>query len=290
MEALIIGLNNYLARRAVSHLADDDVHVSAITRSLALFRQRADDKLAADIFEIDLMRDGYQDKCEGLLPYIDVAFYFTQVSTLNEPISMRFELLALRNFIFVLQKKRCNRIIYIARLVDRRFISSIVDLFKEYKLDYTVVLKSSIIGKGSTVDKILGVLARRNTVVYVPQSANTKFKPIAALDMVGWLKKMIYIPHFIKSVVEVGGEQEFNFKKVYREYRNLAHSPKRFLRIPVPKHFARFVYTAFYGVNPRDFEEFRRALNFEYVVDNSKWGRYMPFEFTPLKETLQLDR
>ncbi|WDF69862.1 hypothetical protein PQ465_05665 [Sphingobacterium oryzagri] len=287
MDILISGLNNYVGRRSVSLMGDDKFNVFAITRNIRLFEKRVFEPVRAKIFEVDLIKGS-----AGLnlpIPTIHAAFYFTQVPTLNDIVNLNLELLCLQNFIHILQERKCNRVIYVARLMDKLCIEPILELLKESRMDYTVVLKNSVLGRDSLIDRVFKNISNRKFIIYSKRYANRYFQPLGAHDFVRWLKNMLDIPAFHYKVLEVGGAQLMSFMAVFDLYKELKLIKVGQEIVNVPRWLVKFMYQHKMEINSSDYAELSRVIQADNRVDNS-WQADMPFEFTPISELLRSDR
>lgn len=287
MDILISGLNNYVGRRSVSLMGDDKWNVFAITRNLRLFEKRLFEPLRAKIFEIDLIKG---DLAANLpIPDIHAAFYFTQVPTLHDVVNLKLELLCLRNFIQLLKIRNCNRVIYVARLMDKLCVDPIIELLKEYRMDYTIVLKNSVLGRDSLIDRVFKNIANRKFIIYSKRYANRYFYPLGVHDLVRWLKRMVDIPAFHYQVLEIGGTQQLSFLAVFDLYKELHLIKPGQQIVNVPRWLTKFMYQHKMDLNSTDYAELSGVIQADNRVENS-WQADMPFEFSSVKEVLQRDR
>lgn len=282
MDILISGLNNYVGRRCTSLMADEDFRLFAITRNKKLFEKRMSDPIRAQIFEVDLLKGDMSNDIG--IPYIDASFYFTQVPALDDIINVRVELLGLRNFIRLIKRLNCNRLVYVARLMDRQCLQPILDLLEEFQVDYTVVLKNIVVGKDCLLYNIYQQMSGRKIVFYSKQYGGGLFQPIGIHDFVRWLKAILHVPNFHCNVVEVGGGEAISTVDLYRIYRKLKMrlNVQRIISLP------NWLFGLLYRRNMNDnteTTEFLHLTQIDGVVDNS-WSAYLPFTFTPLKDIL----
>ncbi len=282
MDILISGLNNYVGRRCTSLMADEDFRLFAITRNRKLFEQRMSDPIHAQIVEVDLLKGDTGDDIE--LPYLDASFYFTQVPTLDDMVNVKVELLYLRNFIRLIKRLNCNRLVYVARLMDRRYLQPILDLLKEFQMDYTVVLKNIVVGKDCLLYDIYQQISVRKTVFYSKQYGGGLLQPIGIHDFIRWLKAILHVPNFHYNVIELGGGESISTVDLYRLYRKLKMKLKVQRIISLPNWLFGLIYRRNMNDNT-EVSEFLRLMQVNGVVDNS-WSNYLPFKFTPLKEIL----
>ncbi|AIM36290.1 hypothetical protein KO02_05945 [Sphingobacterium sp. ML3W] len=289
MEVLITGLNTYLGRRAVSHLNSDEFRVTGLVRNLPLFNKRILEPVTAKLLEIDLFKT-HRTPMNFSIKKLQLGVYFTQVPGLNDALNMQMELISLRNFIQLCQDNGCDRVIYIARLMDSSYIDAIQNLFKEYRVKYTVVLQSSAVGKETILSDIFGKLSKSKYIPYWGLIANLRFRPIPLLDVYRWIRTMPWEQHFIGEVIYLGGEESLSCKQLFLRYMQINHPNSGYQIIAISKWMAKLVYTRFFKIHKENFDEFRRVMRYESEVDNSTWSKTAPFTFTPMNQTMLVDQ
>ena len=285
MDILISGLNNYVGRRCASLMADGDFRLFAITRNRKLFEERMAEPVHAQVFEVDLLKEGVVDG-QGLPP-VNASFYFTQVPALDDIVNVRMELLYLRNFIRLIKYLKCNRLVYVARLTDRRSLRPIIALLKELQVDYTVVLSNIVVGKDCLLYTIYKQVSSRKVVFYSKQFGGGMLQPIGIHDFVRWLKAILHVPNFLCNVVEVGGGDIISAVDLYRLYLTLKikRNVQRIISLP------NWLFGLLYRRNIKEntgAPAFLQPVPVDGVVDNS-WGAYLPFTFMPLKDILMAE-
>ena len=264
-------------------MADERFRVFAITRNFKLFESRLFEPLHAQVFEVDLIRGGIDP--EFFIPNLQAAFYFTQVPTLLDMVNLKLELLSLRNFIHLLKRMNCQRIVYVARLVDRSGIQLILDLLKEMRMDYTVVLKNSVLGKDSLLDRVFKSIAERRFILYAKKYADRSFQPLGIHDFIRWLKAILQVPAFHHRVLEVGGSETISFMELFDFYRSfhLIRSGQQIVH--VPRWLVKFMYSRKLDISTTDYAELTRVIQSDYHVNNT-WQVEMPFTFSSIQDTL----
>lgn len=285
MNILISGLNNYVGRRCISLMADEDFRVFAITRNRKLFQERMSEPVRADVFELDLLKGGEESDIH--ISNLETSFYFTQVPTLDDLVNLRVELLCLRNFIHLIKRMNCNRLIYVARLMDKSCLQPVLDLLKEFQVDYTVVLKNIVVGKDSLLYNIYQRMAANSVLFYAKHYGESLFQPIGIYDFVRWLKAMVPVPAFHYNVLELGGEEVISMIDLYRLYRRLKLKLKARRMIYLPNWLLGLLYKREMD-NNTEAGELLRIMQAGGVVDNS-WKAYLPFTFSSLNDILVAD-
>jgi len=280
-KVLISGLNTYLGRRASCYLQAADFDVTGLVRNLSLFNKIVKEKVTAKLFELDLLRKGEAFDNFQISSDLNFGIYFTQVPSLDNDIQLQLELLGLRNFVELCKRAGNNRVIYVARLMDEHFLEPVRNLLEVLRVQYTIVIKSSVVGKESVLNRIFGKLAKRQTIFYWNWVASLKFRPLPLLDVYRWLREMPWENNFISEVIYLGGNEEITFRGLFYNFlKSTAVAQKR--EIGVNKFFAKFLLSRLNDINKEDIDEFRRVLYYEKNVDNSTWQKVQAFEFTPL--------
>lgn len=282
MNILISGLNNYVGLRCASLMADEKFRVFAITRNRELFLERMFEPLHAQVFEMDLLKDNLERNIH--ISNLEATFYFTQVPTLDDLVNLQVELLSLRNFIRLIKDMNCARLVYVARLMDKRCLEPILDLLKECQIDYTVVLKNLVVGKGSLLFNIYQRLSNHNMLYYSKQYGNALFQPIGVYDFVRWLKAILNVPSFHYNVLEIGGEVPMSVSDLYRLYRKLKGKITTQRMICLPHWLLGRIYKRKMN-DDTEIAEFLRTIKVDRMVNNT-WRTYLPFTFSTTKEML----
>lgn len=286
-KVLISGLNTYLGRRASCYLQAKDFDVIGLVRNLTIFNKIVKEKVTAKLCELDLLRKG--EAYESFkISDLNFGIYFTQVPSLNNEIQLQLELLGLRNFVEICKRSGNNRVIYVARLMDEHFLEPVRNLLEMLRVQYTIVIKSSVVGKESVLNRIFGKLAKRQTVFYWNWVASLKFRPLPLLDVYRWLREMPWENNFISEIIYLGGNEEMTFRGLFYHFLTCTSETQK-REIGVNKFFAKILLTRFNDINKEDMDEFRRVLYYEKNVDNSTWQKVQPFEFTPLRAYVCMD-
>ncbi|UIR56754.1 hypothetical protein LZQ00_02800 [Sphingobacterium sp. SRCM116780] len=289
MEVLITGLNTYLGRRAVSHLNSNEFKVTGLVRNLNLFNMRLKEPITASLFEMDLLKANNQFN-DFSLKNLDLGIYFTQVPQLNDQLNMQIELMSLRSFIQICKQNSCNRIVYIAQLIDSFYINAIQNVFEEFRIKYTIVLKSSAVGKGTILSDIFEKLAKSKFIPYWRFIGNLKFRPIPLLDVYRWIQTMPWNDNFISEVIYLGGEETLDYKQLFSRYMQVYHPDRAYRTFSINKWMVKLAYTRFYNIHKENFDEFRRIMRYESDVDNTTWSKKADFTFTAMNQSLLIDQ
>lgn len=286
MKVLISGLNSYIGRRATSHLQTQDFQVFGIVRDIRLFRSRCSEPITATLDSVDLLLGGME--CHSYRQdNLDFGIFFVQSPDFGDPLSLSVELTRLKNFVGILKRNLCARILFVARLIDKRYIQYVEDVLSEMDMHYTVILKNIAIGKDSLADRYFRHLLTRKMLFYDRDMAQVEFKPIYSLDVLRWIRTVDWQRLFVNQVVELGGIREMSLRELFYLYRQVYNVQNK--GIPLPHKLYNLFNVNSKILHREDVAELRRVLHYEYPVDNSAWARLVPFSFTPIEEVILSD-
>ena len=287
MNVLISGVKNYIAEQSLSLMAEEGVRVFALSSSVSLFKKTFSGELNAQVFYGDLIRNDFDESI--YMPILDVGYYFIQASILTDVVNVRLELLCLRNFITYLKRFNCKRLIYISTLADKSYIEPFVSLFLEMSVDYTVVLTSNVIGKGSAIERLYSHLSLRKIILQTNVCVSGEMQPVAITDLVSWLKKMLLVPKFYNNILEVGGREYISFTDFFLLYKQAKSISRKSFVFSAPQWLVTYFYRFVLG------DDFVRKCFMGSVLclgykANDEWMRHMDFKFMSLAEALSTDQ
>lgn len=284
---LISGLNSYLGRRAASNLASEDCQVYGLIRDAKLFELTGFEPVTATLLPVDLLRKEHS-YTDCAVANLDVGICFAPASSLEDQVSLQVELTRLKNFITLLRTNRCNRVVYFARLVDQNYIRYIEQLFTDYEINYTIVISNISLGKHSLADRYFRQLLNEKYVWYDKAMANVEFRPIAALDVLRWIRTIDWQKDFINQILELGGIQKMSVRELFRLYKSINKVSNVGIAVP------HFIYSIFFQsrrkLHQEDHLEIKRMFRYEYPLDNSAWAKRVSFSFTPIEEVILNDQ
>ncbi len=284
---LISGLNSYLGRRAASNLASDDCQVYGLIRDAKLFEATGFEPVTATLLSVDLLRKEHA-YTDCAMANLGVGICFAPSSNLDDQVSLQVELTRLKNFITLLKTNKCNRVVYFARLVDQEYIRYIQQLFIDYQIDYTIVIANIALGKHSLADRYFRQLLTEKYVWYDEAMANVEFRPIAALDVLRWIKTIDWQKDFINQVLELGGIQKMSVRELFRMYKSI--NKVNNVGVAVPHFIHTMLFQRKRKLQQEDHLEIKRMFRYEYPLDNTAWAKHVSFSFTPIEEVILNDQ
>ena len=286
MEVLITGLHSYVGRRAVSHLRSGDFYVNAIVRDVAFFKARSFEPISANLFSLDILKTD-ERYLSFKLDKVDMGIYFVQSPYFGDDLSLQVELTRLRNFLKLLRRNLCNRVLFIARLMDKSYITYVKHLFEQHDVKYTIVLKNIALGKACLADRYFRKLLQGKYVWYDAAMAGIEFKPVFVLDLFRWIRSIDWTTDFVNQILEFGGVQTMSIQELFRMYKKL-HNVEN-TGFPIPHRLYSFLFRKNKFLHKDDLMEIERMFAYEYPVDNSAWAKSVPFSFTPIEDVILHD-
>lgn len=286
MVVLICGLNSYLGRRAASNLNNEDFKVHGLVRDIDLFNAVTFEPVTSELYHLDLLKyKRTQPKFK--VPSFDLGIYFTESPFLGDKLGLQMELTRLKNFVSLLKSNHTNRILFVARIIDKDYIQFVQNLLEEYKTKFTVILCNIALGKESLADRYFRKLLTEKVVLYDKGLADVEFRPIGALDIYRWLRSIDWSSLFHNEIIELGGIQSMSVQKLYRLYRELNKVENK--GVLVPKFLHNIMLRSSKLLHRDDVLEIKRMLRYEYPLDNTYWAKKVAFSFTPIEKVILQD-
>lgn len=284
METLVSGLNSYLGSACMSFMPDNVNHVHGLVRDEQLFRKKITLPVTATISSMDLIRMGVNFET-FTIPNLDLAIYFTQIPDLDDEIAIQYELLSLRNFIHLSQRNNCNRILYVGRLYDKRNATEIENLFHDFGVSFTILLKDIAIGKGTSFDRFMSKILQHKYVYLFRPKADIRFSPVLLKDVFEWIKMINWKTDFINQYVEFGGPEVMDFTTVFYKYAKKRFPDLKYKIISIKnKKIAQWCNRYLYGINYDIYTDYISQSSLPHHPDNSIWQNKIDFKFTAIDE------
>ncbi|MFD2555667.1 Rossmann-fold NAD(P)-binding domain-containing protein [Sphingobacterium tabacisoli] len=283
---LLCGLNSYLGRAGLTYLPGEGYRIHGIARDLNLLKGRMGTSIDATLHSVDLIkkeRSFYGFNVEG----IELSIYFAQIPNQRDELGVQYELLSLRNFIFLSQRNGCNRIVYVSRTSDRTYLEAVESLFVELGVMYTVFLKDLAIGLGSSFDLFMEEALKNRYVYLYSGLANKKFRPIILSDVFSFIKKVNWKDSFVNQRVEFGGERMMAISDLIQWYINNRGETAKIKIFSIPsKSVSIWLNKLLYGIDSELYDDYLMGIMGGGVSDNSIWQQQVDFKPLPIKESL----
>lgn len=286
MNLLLCGLNSYLGRAALSFLPDAEHRVFGLVRDIDLLKRKVGADLNTTVFSVDLIKKGkaFDDlRIQGL----DLSIYFAQISNQKDNLGVQYELLSLRNFIFLSKRNGCNRIVYVARARDNGYLKAVEDLFVESEVAYTILLKDLAVGVGSSFERLMDEMLKNRLIYLYSKLGNVKFKPILLSDLFSFIKKVNWQDTFICQWIEFGGERIMDMNELVRCYITRRGVQMDYKVFAVPsKMLVIWFNKLLYGIDSQSHYDYLLGIIGGQVTDNTLWQRQVDFATVPIERGL----
>ena len=284
MNLLLCGLNSYLGRSALSCLPDDEHRVFGLIRDVDLLKRNLDNNVNATIFSIDLIRKGktFDDfHTEGL----DLSIYFSQIPNQRDQLGVQYELLSLRNFIFLSQRDGCNRIVYVGGTHDQTYLGAVEALFEEMEVEYTILLKGLAVGKGSSFDRFMDEVLKNRLIYLYARLGRIKFKPIILSDFFSFIKQVNWQNNFINQCIEFGGERLMSVNELIRWYIKMRGDQMNYKVFAIPsKRLSIWLNKLLYGIDGEVYNDYLLAIMEGQGAGNPPRQREIDFVTLPIEQ------
>lgn len=281
---LLCGLNSYLGRAALLHLPDNEYRVFGVVRDIELLKGKVKEDINASVFSVDLIKKGEAFDCFHVGD-LSLSIYFAQIPDQQDTIGIQYELLSLRNFVFLSQRDGCNRIIYVGRSYDKRYIKAVEELFLELNVDYTILLKDLAIGKGTLLDQFMDKVLKHRLIYLYSSLSTFQFRPILLKDLFSFIKNINWQNSFVRQYVEFGGDRLMDIRELIQLYIKTRGLPADYKLLLIKnKKLATWLNKVLYGIDPEVYKEYIREVSEARVADNTIWQQQFEFAYLPIEE------
>ncbi|WP_205601699.1 hypothetical protein [Sphingobacterium sp. xlx-130] len=286
MNLLLCGLNSYLGRAALSFLPDSAHKVFGIVRDVDLLKRKMSADLNVTIFPVDLIKKG-KSFDDFHIESLDLSIYFAQRKNQKDGLGIQYELLSLRNFIFLSKRAGCNRVVYVARAYDTGCLMAVEDLFQELGVQYTILLKDLAVGSGSSFERLMDEMLKNRLIYLYSELGNIKFKPILLSDLFSFIKKVNWQDSFICQWIEFGGERIMDMNELVQCYITQRGVQMGYRVFSLPsKKLAVWFNKLLYGIDSQLYDDYLLGMIGAQITDNTLWKEQVDFATIPIERGL----
>ncbi len=282
MNLLLCGLNSYLGRAGLAYLPDDKHSVFGIARDVGLLKEKMGAGINATLYSVDLIKKGvaYDSfNIEGL----NLSIYFAQIPNQKDQLGVQYELLSLRNFIFLSRQNGCDRIVYVGRAHDKGYLKAVEALFVELGVVYTILLKDLAIGLGSSFDLFMDELLKTKNIFLYAGLVNKKFKPIILADLFSFIKSVNWQESFINQCLEFGGEQLMSVNELVKWSIKIRGQQDKHQVFSIPsKLLTIWINKLLHGVDRDIYDDYLLGIMGGGESHNSLWQGQVDFKTSPI--------
>ncbi|MFZ4860677.1 hypothetical protein ACL9RF_00660 [Sphingobacterium sp. Mn56C] len=284
MKVLLCGLNFYLGRAALEYFQNSDNTVYGLVRDPTLLKDKMPEAIQTPIFPLDIIRQGFEFDFFKL-PDLDIAFYFTQIPDLSDKIALHYEQLGLRNYINLIQRNGCNRIVYVCKSYAHTYLPLLEDLFVSLNVQYTIVMKDVSIGMGTCMNQYIdSLLAHRTIFLYKPRD-KVYIRPVVLEDFLTWLTKVDWKKKFLNTWIKFSGKKKLEIEELIKLFIQVRGIRKRYTIIPIRNRFlAKKLNQFVYGINSDRFLAYIQEMNGFHDSAAMDWQDIVDFKFSPLSK------
>lgn len=285
MNLLLCGLNSYLGRAGLTYLPGKGYNIYGIARDVDLLKRKIGVTLDATLHSVDLIKKGnafYSFSIEE----VELSIYFSQIPNQRDQLGIQYELLSLRNFIFLSQRNGCNRIVYVGRNYNKIYLKAVEALFVELGVVYTILLKDLAVGLGSSFDLFMEEVLRNKRMYLYSRLGDVKFRPIILSDLFLFIKKVNWKDSFVCQRLEFGGEQVMTINDLIQWYINNRGGADYYKVLSISnKRLSIWLNKMLYGIDSEIYDDYLQGVLGGGEADNSLWQEQVDFKPQPIKES-----
>lgn len=236
MNALISGINSYLGNASLLHLPQENFQVFGIVRDVNFILKKINKPIQAQLFNFDLIN--FSDSSSVVnVPNCHIGIYFSHPTELNDLIVTNYQIMLLRNFIKIMRKNNCNRILYVGRLYDSKYLGLIEKLFKELQVDFTIILKDIALHAGSIIDDFTHEIRRKKIICLYKPLQKILVRPILLEDLMRFIRSTDWSNTFINQYVEFGGDTQMDIAEIIQSIPKSPFDKSKNIIIPIASRF-----------------------------------------------------
>lgn len=270
MNILVCGLNSYLGKACLQHLASEETHIHGIIRDQSLLKSKLNFQTKAHLYDFDFVRYN-TNGIELQIPQVDFAIYFTQTPELNDVVGANYELLSIRNYIQFCLRNNCRRIVYLGTLYDKKHVNAIQTLFCEFNIHYTIILKDIAIGSGTSFENFMSKMVKHKYIYLYKPIKKIILYPISFKDLMEWIRAVDWKKYYINEIIAFRGPSKMEIEDVMQLYQQKLSYPKAHSIIPISNRFvAKFLNKYISGVSYEQYIEYANEISDREELDNIK--------------------
>lgn len=291
MKVIVTGVTGYIGARLVTKLvhAGHDVVAFARSRSRVVVPPSIQDHVT--VVEGDLLKPETLPRIESC----DVAYYLVHSLTHKGNNFEKLEESCAHNFLNWLQTSGCRQIIYLSGVSDDQQLSKhlasrhrVADILSYGSIPCTVLRAAVIVGSGSASFEIIRGLVEKLPFMVAPRWVSSQCQPIAIVNVVDYLVKVIDHPNCMGKTFDIGGPDVLTYKEMLQHFAKVRGLKRYILSVPVltPRLSS---YWLFF-VTPVNFSLARSlvdSLKNHAVCGDNNLQKVIPIHLIPYPEAVQ---
>lgn len=240
----------------------------------------------AAIFPVDLIKKG--EAFDNFhIKDLDLSIYFAQIPDQRDELGDQYELLSLRNFIFLSQRDGCNRIIYVGRAHDKRRLEAVEILFKELGVQYTILLKDVAIGRGTSFEQFVQHLLKHRVIFLYDRLCHVQIRPVLLRDLFAFIKKINWQNDFVCRYLEFRGKRLMTINELIGLYIQARRANTYYKIVPIRNRaLARCLNKLLYRMDSQVYDECMFDMGKPCVAENSSWQQQVEFAAVPIEREI----
>lgn len=248
MKILLTGANGYIGARLLLKLLQDGHFIYALVRNPSRFTLPANSEKQVKVVKGDIL-DPLTLK--DLPKDFEAAYYLIHSMTTD---SKDFDLkdrIAAQNFIQALQGSQCKQIIYLGGIVNDENLSKhlnsrleVEKILNQGPYPLTCLRAAIIIGAGSASFEIIRDLVEKLPVMIAPKWLLSKCQPIAIVDVIDYLSKVLGNPKCLGRSFDIGGPERLTYQEMLLRFAKIRKLNRKIIIVPVltPKLSSKWLF------------------------------------------------
>lgn len=236
-KVLVTGATGFVGKRLLRKLLEDGHEIYALCRidgatsfeddkpNLHYIFHDLRNKIPLDLFPKDL----------------DVAYYLVHSLSAIVNDLVKTEVDIAESFVASLKTTKVKQIIYLGGIVnDESALSAhlqsrllVEAVLKKSSIPTTILRASIIIGAGSASFEIIRDLTEKLPFMIAPKWVNTPCQPIAIVDVLFYLSKVLLNEKCYGQIFDIGGPDILSFKELLLQYAAFRHLKRCIVNVPV---------------------------------------------------------
>lgn len=248
MKILLTGANGYIGFRLLQRLIQDGHHIYVFIRSRMRFTPPPLAEQQITIIEGDLL-DPLTFK--NFPKDFDAAYFLVHsMSHDAKNFDLKDRIIA-ENFNDLLMGTDCKQLIYLSGIVNDEKLSKHLNsrleverILKKGSVPLTCLRAAIIIGSGSASFEIIRDLVEKLPIMIAPKWILSTCQPIAIVDVIDYLAKVLNHPKCIGKSFDIGGPERITYKDMLLRFAKLRHLKRHIFIVPVltPKLSSKWLF------------------------------------------------
>lgn len=236
MKILLTGASGYIGARLLIRLIEEGHFVYVLVRNSKRFHPPPNAEGKIEVLEGDLLD---MLSLKSIPREIDAAYYLVHSMSKD---AQNFDLkdrIAADNFVEIINKTKCQQIIYLSGIVNDDHLSKhlssryeVETILKSSSVPLTCLRAAIIIGSGSASFEIIRDLVEKLPIMIAPKWVLSLCQPISILDVIDYLYKVLNHPKCLRQSFEIGGPDKWSYRDMLLKFAEIRKLKRKIIVVP----------------------------------------------------------